>query len=63
MMNTIFQLMKIICKSTRIPEFTVDPGCSPSEPVGHYAHQASTIAQYRELLKSMMIEKALLSGL
>ena len=39
MMNTIFQPMKIICKSTRIPEVTSDPDCSPNEPFGHYAHQ------------------------
>ena len=62
MTNTIFQLMKIICKSTRTSEFTFDPGCFPSELVGHYAPPANTIAQYREPPKNMTIGKALLAG-
>ena len=48
--------MKTIGKRTSVLEL---PQTAMME---HYAHQASTIVQYRELLKSMMIGKAL-SGL
>ena len=55
--------MKTIGKSTSVPESTANPGSSPSEPV-YRAHQASPfIVERRELPKSMMIGKALLSGL
>ena len=64
MMNTIFQLMKTIGKSTSVPEPTANPGSSPSEAgLGAMPIKASTLVQYRKLLKSMMIGKALLSGL
>ena len=63
MRSTIFQLMKTIDKSTSVPESTANPGSSPTSRFGRNAHQASTLVQYRELLKSMMIGKALLSGL
>ena len=63
MMSTIFQLVKTIGKSTSVPESTANPGSSPMSRFVRNAHQASTLVQYRKLLKSMMIGKALLSGL
>ena len=64
MMNIIFQLMKTIGKSTRVPELTENPGSSPSEPFWAPCPSTSTFrVELRKLSKSMMIGKALLSGL
>jgi hypothetical protein len=64
MMNIIFQLMKTIGKSTRVPELTANPGSSPSEPFWAPCPSTSTFrVELRKLSKSMMIGKALLSGL
>ena len=50
--------------STRVPELTANPGSSPSEPFGTPCPSRSTVrVELRLLSKSMMIGKALLSGL
>jgi len=64
MKNIIFQPMKTIGKSTRVPELTANPGSPPNEPV--WAPCPSTSAfrvELRLFSQSMMIGKALLSGL
>ena len=64
MKNIIFQPMKTIGKSTRVPELTANPGSSPSEPFWAPCPSTSTFrGELRKLSKSMMIGKALLSGL
>ena len=64
MKNIIFQPMKTIGKSTRVPELTANPGSSPSEPFWALCPSTSTFrVELRLLSKSMMIGKALLSGL
>ena len=53
-----------IGKSTMVPELTANPGSSPSEPFWAPCPSTSTLrVELRKLSKSMMIGKALLSGL
>ena len=64
MMNIIYQLMKTNSKSTSVAKSTVNPGSPPSEPDLAPCLTTSTfMVKHKQLPKSRMIGKALLSGL